>query len=213
MKTDSYYETGDKNFRWPCADKGYSHPDRTFYGVILEKCKNNTARKRAGFGVCRNPKEIDNYISSSSIIIQLIDFYADVLNYKVPFTKYFYALTNGLFKDSLTVNHLNFNPGKIKTHNGIFFDNIVMENAHFFVQNEKVTMNPQDSGMIVGWYFWMLNTMEYYERNYRRLQDILGVIGCINSIIKLLANTINFVVSYYIIIFDSKELMTNKKFD
>lgn len=172
-----------------------------------------TARKRAGFGVCRNPEEIDNYISSSSIIIQLIDFYADVLNYKVPFTKYFYALTNGLFKDSLTVNHLNFNPGKIKTHNGIFFDNIVMENAHFLVQNEKVTMNPQDSGMIVCWYFWMLNTMEYYERNYRKLQDIFGVIGGISSIIILLANTINFVVSYYIIIFDSKELMTNKKFD
>ncbi len=57
LKTDSYYETGDKNFRLPRADKGCSHPDRTFYGVILEKCKNNTARKRAGFGVCRNPEK------------------------------------------------------------------------------------------------------------------------------------------------------------
>ena len=121
MNTDSYYETSDEKFRWPSADKGCSHHEGTFYGIILEKCKNNTARKRAGFGVCRNPKEIDDFITNSSIILQLIDFYADVLNYNVPFTKYFYALTNGLFKDSFTVNNLNFNPGQIKTHNGIFF--------------------------------------------------------------------------------------------
>ncbi len=209
LKTDSYYETSDEKFRWPSADKGCSHHEGTFYGIILEKCKNNTARKRAGFGVCRNPKEIDDFITNSSIILQLIDFYADVLNYNVPFTKYFYALTNGLFKDSFTVNHLNFNPGQIKTHNGIFFDNIVKERAHFYVQNEKVTMDPKDTGMVVSWYFWMSNTMEYYERNYRRMQDILGDIGGISSIIVLAANIINFFVSYYIIIFDTKELMTN----
>ena len=45
---DTYYETNDDNFRWPSVDKGCSHPNRTFYGVILEKCRNITARKRAG---------------------------------------------------------------------------------------------------------------------------------------------------------------------
>ena len=49
LSTDSYYETSDEKFRWPSADKGCSHHERTFYGIILEKCKNNTARKRAGF--------------------------------------------------------------------------------------------------------------------------------------------------------------------
>ena len=137
LKTDSYYETGDEKFRWPSDDKGTSHPNRTFYGIIIEKCKNNTARKRAGFGVCKNPKEIDDFIINSSIIIQLIDFYADVLNYKVTFTKYFFALPNGLYKYSFTVNNLNFNPGQIKTHNGIVFDRAFTEKPHFFIQMKK----------------------------------------------------------------------------
>ena len=70
-------------------------------------------------------------------------------------------------------------------------------------------MDPKDSGMLVAWYFWMSNIMEYYERNFRRLQDILGDIGGISNIIQLAADAIIFCVSYYIIIFDTKELMTN----
>ena len=204
---DTYYKTNDENFRWPNIDKGCSHPDRTFYGVIMEKCKNNTARKKAGFEDCKSPKEIDDYIVKTSVILQLIDFNADVLNYKNPFTKYFYSLTNGLFKDSLTVNHLNFNPAQMKTHNGILFDNVVIENAHFFEQNEKVTMDPLNSGMIVGWYFWMINTMQYYERKYKRIQDILGEIGGLSSIVLLISNGINLIVWKFNIYLDTKQLI------
>ena len=98
----------------------------------MEKCKNNTARMRVGFEDCKNPQEIDDYIFNSSVILQLIDFNADVLNYKTPFTKYFYSLSNGLFKDSFSLNHLNFNPAQMITHNGIFFDKIITEKLTFF---------------------------------------------------------------------------------
>ena len=43
----------------------------------MEKCKNNTARKKAGFEDCKSPKEIDDYIVKTSVILQLIDFNAD----------------------------------------------------------------------------------------------------------------------------------------
>ena len=216
---DTYYETNHENFRWPSIDKGCSHPDRTFYGVVLEKCRNITARKRAGYEDCKTEEEINDYLFSSSIIIQLIDYYPDVLNYEVPFTKYFYALTNGLFKDSITINHLNFNPALMKTHNGIFFDNQVDEQAYIFIQNEKVTLEDkvekvvdgvtvtQKTGIVVGWYFWMLNTMEYYERNYKRLQDILGDIGGVSSIVILVAEALNFLASRYALLLDTEELM------
>ena len=216
---DTYYETTDPNFRWPSVDKGCSHPDRTFYGIVMEKCRNNTARKKAGYEDCKSLEEINDYIFSSSIIIQLIDYYPDVLNYEVPFTKYFYALTNGLFKDSVTVNHLNFHPALMKTHNGIFFDNQVDEQVYIFIQNEKVTLDDKvekeingvktrvETGIVVSWYFWMLNTMEYYERNYKRLQDILGDIGGVSSIVILAAEVINFLASRYILLLDTEELM------
>ena len=216
---DTYYETNDKDFRWPSVDKGCSHPNRTFYGVILEKCRNITARKRAGYEDCKSEEEINDYIFSSSIIIQLIDYYPDVLNYEVPFTKYFYPLTNGLFKDSITINNLNFNPALMKTHNGIFFDNQIDEQAYVFIQNEKVTFEDkiekviddiivtEKTGIVVGWYFWVLNTMEYYERNYKRLQDILGDIGGVSSIVILIVEPLNLLVSKYVLLLDTEEMM------
>ena len=216
---DTYYETNDKDFRWPSVDKGCSHPNRTFYGVILEKCRNITARKRAGYEDCKTEEEINDYIFSSSIIIQLIDYYPDVLNYEVPFTKYFYALTNGLFKDSITINNLNFNPALMKTHNGIFFDNQIDEQAYIFIQNEKITFEDkidkvidgitvtEKTGIVVGWYFWVLNTMEYYERNYKRLQDILGDIGGVSSIFILIVEPLNLLVSKYVLLLDTEEMV------
>ena len=216
---DTYYETNDDNFRWPSVDKGSSHPNRTFYGVILEKCRNITARKRAGYEDCKTDEEINDYIFSSSIIIQLVDYYPEVLNYEAPFTKYFYALTNGLFKDSITINHLNFNPVLMKAHNGIFFDNEIDEKSYIFIQNEKVTFEDkvekvvdgvtvtEKTGIVVGWYFWMLNRMEYYERNYKRLQDVLSDIGGVSSIIILIAEPLNLLLSKYILLLDTEELI------
>ena len=216
---DTYYETNDDNFRWPSVDKGSSHPNRTFYGVILEKCRNITARKRAGYEDCKTDKEINDYIFSSSIIIQLIDNFPDLLNYEAPFTKYFYPLTNGLFKDSITINHLNFNPVLMNTHNGIFFDNQYDEKSYIFIQNQKITIEDkvekvvdgvtvtEKTGIVVGWYFWIHNRMEYYERNYKRLQDVLSDIGGVNSIIILIVETLNLILSKYILLLDTEELI------
>ena len=216
---DEYYDTDNVNFRWPSVDKGCSHPNRTFYGIIVEKCRNITARKKAGFEDCNSEEEIDKYIFNSSIIIQLIDYYPDVLNYKSPFEKYFYALTNGLYRDSITVNHLNFNPALMTTHNGIFFDNIIEEHSFIFIQNEKVTFedkvitknygidSPKKTGIVVCWYFWMLNSMEYFERNYKRLQDILGDIGGLSSIVLFFVEILNFILSNYTILLDSNEMI------
>ena len=49
--------------------------------------------------------------------------------------------------------------------------------------------------------------MEYYERNYKRLQDILGDIGGVSSIVILAAEAINFLASRYVLLLDTEELM------
>ena len=33
-----YYNIGEKEFRWPILEKGCSHPNRTYYGIILQRC-------------------------------------------------------------------------------------------------------------------------------------------------------------------------------
>ena len=77
----------------------------------------------------------------------------------------------------------------------------------FFVQNEKVTESTTVNEVLVAFYFWMQNRMQYYERNYDRLQDVLGNIGGISSIVTILALIINFLVNEYITIIDTEDLI------
>ena len=201
-----YYDTDQKNFRWPIIVKGCSNPERTYYGIILEQCKEDVSWKRSGYKKCKSKEEIKKIIQNHSFTLQMIDHYADVLNYDKPFTKYVYALTNGLKNSNIAVNHLNFNPGIMITHNGIFFDNIVEEPAFFYTQNEKQSIESQ-KGIILCFYFWLQNTFQYYERNYERFQDILGDIGGISSIILIIAQTLNSLVSGYVILLDTADLI------
>ena len=204
---NKYYETGDPNFKWPLILKGCSHPNRTYYGVIVEKCVHDESHEKSGYESCKTDEEINLIINRHSLSMQLIDHYTDILNYETPFIKYFYAITNGLSTDYYGINHINFNPASIITHNGIFFDNIVKEESYFFTQNSQQIIEKNMYGCLNGFFFWMQNTLQYYERNYKRLQDIFSDIGGISSLVLLAAEIINSLVSEYIILYDTEELI------
>jgi hypothetical protein len=57
----------------------------------------------------------------------------------------------------------------------------------------------------------MQNTLQYYERNYKRLQDILSDIGGISSIVLTAAEIINAAVTGYIILLDTEDLVLSKE--
>ena len=211
-----YFNTGEEGFRWPIIEKGCSNPNRTYYGIILQRCdKVPELVKSQGFE-CKSDSYISDYIDKVSLKFQIIDHYADMLNYKMPFTKYFYEVTSAIRNGVFIINHLNFNPANMLTHNGIFFDNQVQERSYFFTQNEKHTVDQtilkegqSTNGCLIGIYFWMQNTLQYYERNYDRLQDVLSDIGGISSIVVTLAYFINILVNYYIILLDTEDFVLN----
>jgi hypothetical protein len=211
-----YYDTNDKRFIFPNIVHGCSHPERTFYGIVLEKCRNDSLKYLADGQYCNSKEHILQYIQKSSINLQLIDNYADVLNYENPFIKYFYSISNGLFEESYTANHLNFNPATLITNDAIFFTNDKKSFAYIYQQNEKVTAKSDDSGIYVAFYYWMQNNMQYYERKYRNFQDALSDIGGLGSLILNLAYILNFLVSNFVILFDTEELLNeielSKKF-
>ena len=214
-----YYEKSDNEFIYPNILHGCSHPNRTFYGIIVEQCRNDTVRFLSDNKICKSIEYIKNYLQTRSIALQLIDQYADVLNYKKPYTKYFYSITNGLFEGSYTTNHLNLNPSTLITHNGILFDHTVETKSYFFDQNEKVTttMEKEDKGIYVSFYFWMQNRMQYYERTYQRIQDVLSDIGGMCSILLTIANILNIVLNNYFILKDTEQIFNilekSKQFD
>jgi hypothetical protein len=211
-----YYNTGDPNFKWPIILRGCSNPERTYYGIIVEKCFNDEAHKKSGYGECKIDSEIESLISNNAINLQMIDQYADVLNYEKPFRKYFYTITASFINNNYGINHLNFNPATMVTHNGILFDNVIEEPAYFFTQNQQQSINKNIYGCLNSFYFWMQNSLQYYERNYKRLQDILSDIGGISSIVLTIAEVFNALCSGYIILLDTEDLVLsseNKNFD
>ena len=226
--TKKYYDTQSKDFVWPILAHGMSNQNKKFYGLIVEKCKNDNLRTLSGLGSCNDNKVIESYVYSHVISLYLIDQFSDVLNYKRPFSKYLYQISNMLFPKSYTVNNINLNPSLIKSHNGIFFDNVVEEVSYFFSQNEKVTMEDEGSeildeegnptydeegnkmveytNIVSSFYFWMQNRLQYYERNYKRLQDVLSNIGGLSRVVLIAAILINTLVSNYIILLDTEEM-------
>lgn len=224
-----YISTTDADFVHPTIEHGMSNPEfkGTYYGITIEKCKDDNLRKLSGLGSCKSDEEINDYIYSCAITLYIVDHYSDVTNYLKPYNNYIYSISNLLAPKIFTVNNLNFNPSTIKTHNGIFFDNVVEEKSFIFIQNEKNTMdeeieitdkegNPiydekgnilkKSTGIAHSFYFWMQNRLQFYERNYERFQDILGDIGGIREIIYLIASIINALYSYYTILSDTEEI-------
>jgi hypothetical protein len=160
----------------------------------------------------------------------LVDNYADVLNYKNPLTKYLFAVTNGIFSGTFTTNHLNFNPAQVITDNGIFVENIKEEVSYIYSFNEKITSNQdllitddignpildengkekyKSTGIIIAFYFWMQNNLQLYQRKYQKIQDVLGDIGGLSSIILTIVSVINLLISDFIILLDTEELALN----
>ena len=203
-KEQKYYNINEEGFVWPILIHGCSHPNRTYYGIIIERCRNSTLRDK----YCNTPEQIDNFISTHvGISLQLIDHYSQVNNYDKPFKKYFYTLTNGLFNNEFATNHLNLNPSRVITHNGFFFDNIKIINSYTFEQNEKITDKSNGTGIYCAFYFWMQNRLQLYERAYKRIQDILANVGGITKAITLLAQLINMLYYKYIVLLDTEKFL------
>ena len=225
--TKKYYNTNENKFIWPSIKHGMSNSANTFYGVIVEKCKNDELRTISGLGSCKDIDEINNFVYSHLITMYLIDHYSNVLDYHKPFKKYLYTVSNMIFPNSYTVNNMNFDPLMIRSHNGIFFDNIIEELSYLFNQNEKVTMDEEievkdengnfeydesgnkkleSTGIVSSYYFWLQNRLQFYERIYKRLQDTLSSIGGISRTVFVVAIFINSIVSNYFILLDTEKL-------
>ena len=200
-----YYNTSQKNFKWPALLHGTSNDNNTNYGIVVEKCRNDSLQNN-----CKSESEIDDYIQHLYIILFFIDNYIEVLNYKTPYIKYLNKLTNGLFSGSFTINNLNFNPSIIKDNDGAFVNFKRYKQSYIYTQNEKtISTNSNNTNIMICFYFWMQNTMIIYERFYESLQDLLSNIGGIESFLSFIASLINSLVVNYIILLDTEELVLN----
>ena len=207
-KEQKYYDTWDSNFRWPVIAHGTYNSENKFYCIVLEKCSNQTLNLILnGNNDCRSDDEIKEIIGfSSAAHLYFIDNYIDVLNYTNPITHFLYQVENTIQSSNFVTNNINFNPSLIKTHNGYFLDNIEHELSFSFERND-VKYNDDNYPIYTVYYLWLKNRINYYERNYKKIQDVISDIGGIFHFISFIAIYINRLYNNYIVLSDTEELL------
>ncbi len=206
-----YYDIDDEKFRWPEIAHGTMNENLKLYSIYLESCKEETVNLILGEEYhCKSDSEIDESFKNLRIVnFYFINNYINVLNYDNPNIKFFLRIETGMYQDQYTLNHLNFNPAKIKTHNGLILDNVKEEVSFVYERNDVKVEKNNGNNIYMGYCFWLKNTMNFYERNYKRIQDIISSIGGIYQIISIIFVYINKLYNNYIILNDTKHLLNN----
>ena len=188
-----YYDTNDPKFKWPIISHGTYNQNYSLYNFVIEKCQEETLNLIMGENYhCKSNQEIESFVSNLVVFyFYFINNYINILNYKNPITKYLFNIEHAFSNNQYTQNHLNFNPSNIKTHNGFIFDTVQENNDYIYDKNDIFKEDSEESGIYSVIIFWLKNTMNYYERSYKKIQDVIYSIGGINQFIIIVAAFIN----------------------
>ena len=211
LEEKKYFDVGEEKFRWPEIAHGTTNNNLKLYSIIMENCNEDTINLILGEGHhCKSESEIDESFKNLRIAnFYFINNYVNVLNYDNPNMKFFFWIETGIYQNVYSLNHINFNPSRINTHNGLIFDNIKEEDLYVFERNDVFKEENNGNKVYMGYCFWLKNNMNYYERNYKRIQDIISSIGGIYQIITILSIYINKLYNNYIVLYDTENLLYN----
>ena len=109
------------------------------------------------------------------------------MNYTYPNLKYIYRIENNIQLNKYSINNLNFNPIFVKTHNGLIFDSTTTNTAYTYERNDVYSYESKGNEVYTLYYLWLNNRQNYYERCYKRIQDIISDIGGISQFIYMSA--------------------------
>ena len=210
-KDQKYYNTDDPKFKWPVIAHGTYNPNYKIYNIIIESCKEDTIDLILGEGShCKEAEFYElnqNYTYFGAAYIYFINNFINIINYEKPKKQFIDVIEGMLYKNEYAVNHLNFDPAQIKTHNGLIFDNIEKESLHIFERNDVFTEAKNENDIFTAYVFWLKNTMHSHERDYKRIQDVISSIGGIYQFITIVAIYINSLYNNYIVLSDTEILL------
>ena len=186
-ETKTIIKKNDKNFVYPSIEHGAGNLNNTYYGIYIINCQNTPYNNNS----CENEeKQLQEINKFSGYIINFIDYVVDVSDYKNPLQPYYHSIGNGFNPNFFTINHLNFHPIQLKTNEGIILDSKNQVSNYKFDVNEKLTYS--SNNIILGSFnFWFQNTLDCYDRTYKKIQDIAGALEGIVEIIMLFVRLIN----------------------
>ena len=207
----NYYEIGDPKFIWPEIAYGTFNDLNRIYGIFIQNCNNNTIKEILGPSyICKTKDQINeffNFQGSRVLHLYFVNNYVNVKNYNKPNSKFFYRIENPLNKDQYSSNDINFNPSLVHSHNGLVFDHIREDIAYSFDRNDVYIGSNADKDIYIAYHFFLKNIVEYYERNYKRVQEIISSIGGINQAITIIGFYLNQLYNSFVVLSDTEFLL------
>ena len=169
------------------------NPKNNYYSIIIKICDQNIIKNVFNNKfICNDINELD--MSSILVHLNFIEEYVDISKYNNPIGKYFYRIENKLDNNQYKINHLLFNPSVMISNNGYIFNKKEEYYSHFYDKTDVFSFE-RKSDIYMGYTFYLINRMRYYERTYQTIQDILSVIGGISSAL----NTIMIIINNFLI--------------
>ena len=206
-ESKKYYTTGEQNFRWPRMAHGLSHQDKEYYSVLIEKCEEDTLNIVLGEeNNCKENSEL--FKGYMGFHFNFIDQFSDVLNYKKPHTKYFSRIENTIVKDNYSVNHLNFNPSIVNTHDGLIFENSKQDVSYTFERNDAFVVSQEGTTIFSIYNIWLKNRLQCSDRTYKRIQDVISDIGGISEVVTAVAAFLNCFFNKYTIMMNVEKIIS-----
>ena len=176
----------DPKFIYPSIEHGASKKDNTYYNIYILRCQNITIVNN---NTCYSEDYRANYNEYLYNII-FINQNGYVNDFRNPIHYNFQRVSNLFNQKTYSANHLNLSPLFIITDAGNFFESKSSIKTFTYDFNEKLIT---ESDIIFGsFHFWMQNEASFYERTYKKLQDISGNIDGTLEIFMLIIKGLNF---------------------
>ena len=205
---DKYYDINDENFEWPIIKHGVSNSNSTIYGVVIQKCTNSSFRIK-NKGICSSEEEINKYLVDVFLFFTIVSHNFDILLYKNSISKFLFPVYCPVETDHYIINNLNFNPGLIVNYDNIFYDVKQEQTTYFFEQNSQSISFDEGTKYLGGFFIWLQNSQQYFERHYYKIYNVLSEIGGYANMIIIIAEYINYIIARFNMLSDTNDLLSN----
>ena len=206
-----YYNVEDPNFKWPIIAHGTYNKNNTFYSIMIERCKNDILNLALGEEYkCGNNEEFEDFLNveiPKTFNLYFSDNYINILDYKNPYSNFFNRIENSIENNKYSINYLNFNPSTVITNDGLFSDNNNENISYIFDRKDEYLKDQEGYEIYMGYYFYLKNMNNLYERSYEKIMDVISNIGGVNDIINIIFFYINVFISEYKSLLDMKLIL------
>ena len=177
-----YYSINDyTNFKFPFVKQNLSYSENIFFGIFVEKCKNNTILNEI-LGECYPEEKINEYLNHfNKIFLSFINSKIQINNYDNPVKFYSHKIYDSLHnhKNSFYIHDLTFIPFNLKSSKGISYKK---EYNSFILDDYKQIRinNINNNNLLIAYLFHSKNYInEFRQKNDDILQFIEDIGGSI----------------------------------